>query len=318
MTEDADAEIFAHVLGTPDSTESVILPLCDAAQLDAAVIDLRRRLAADAHADLTNPLLEDIRRYRRHWFQRIDFPAHGLASTSDHSLAHIDQGGLNTLGGRLTMREASILRPWPKWAYIEPILCDMTGKTVLEIGSSNGFFSFRFAERGARAVTGVEILQQQCDAAKWAAGILGHDNVTFVNDDALLDLTIEAHDIVFMSEVFNHFPLPFFGLLRVVNLARELVILDASDILPSDEQSLHFYTGTLKKTGSLVYTHVAMTDRLLLDVISAMGIERRRVTRYRAPDGAAHALFLIDTRDRNIERQPAYLRRLMRLDFRHA
>ena len=95
------------------------------------------------------------------------------------------------------------------------------------------------------------------------------------------------------------------------------MILDASGIIPSDEQGLQLFTGTLKKTGSLVYTHVTMTDRLMLDFLGVMGIEHGRVTRYRAPNKATHTLFVIDTRGRIIERQPEYLRRLLHLDFRH-
>jgi 2-polyprenyl-3-methyl-5-hydroxy-6-metoxy-1,4-benzoquinol methylase len=318
MSENSGVDAYTHTLGIPDVTESAILPLYDDALLNAAVIDLRQRLAADAHTDLTNPFIENFRRYHGHWFQRIDFPAHGLASTSDHSLAYIDEGGLNTLNQRLTSEEASILRPWPKWTYIEPILPDMTGKTVLELGSSNGFFSFRFAERGAQAVTGVEILKEQCDAAKWAADVLDYNNVTFLNADLLLDLTIQKHDIVFLSEVHNHFLVPFFGLLRILNLARELVIFDASGIIPSDEQGLQLYTGTSQSSGNLIYTHVNMTDRLMLDFLGAMGIERGRITRYRAPNGAYHTLFVINTRGRNIERHPEYLKRFMNLAFHHA
>src|SRR4051794_5697272 len=56
--------------------------------------------------------------------------------------------------------------------------------------------------------------------------VLGHSSVEFLNTDFLLDANIPAHDVVFLSEVHNHFLFPFYGLLRVVNLAREAVIWD--------------------------------------------------------------------------------------------
>lgn len=317
MADSARFETYTHKLGTPDATDSPIRPLYAEEELDAAVVGLRQRLAADAEADLSSPFAQELHRFKGQWFQRIDYPVLQLTSTSDHRLAYIDEGGLNTLGQRLTSEEASILRPWPKWAYIEPIMPDVRGKTVLELGSSNGFFSFRFAGLGARAVTGVEILKGQCDAAIWSAGVLGHNNVRFLNTDALLDLTIPQHDIVFLSEVHNHFLVPFFGLLRIVNLAREMVIFDSSSIIPCNEHGMRLYTGTWNETGQLIYTHVEITDGLMLDFLGVIGIERRRVARYRAPGGAHHTLYVIDTRDRTTDRYPEYLKDFMNLAFRH-
>src|ERR1019366_6282182 len=96
-----------------------------------------------------------------------------------HANAHMDEGGLNTLHGRLDSRQACILRPYPKWVYIKQRVGDLHGKTVLDVGSSNGFFSFRFAEMGASKVTGIEINAKQCKTATWARRVLGHNQVRF-------------------------------------------------------------------------------------------------------------------------------------------
>lgn len=71
----------------------------------------------------------------------------------------------------------------------------------------------------------MEALEIQSASATWAANALGLDNVSFLNTDAITDREqVQPHDIVFMSEVLNHFPCPFTGMIRAVNLARELLI----------------------------------------------------------------------------------------------
>ena len=107
------------------------LPLYMPAQMDSAVRDLRTILAADetpeCRAALATPFGESLRAFAGGWFQRIEYPKHGISSTSDHGLAYIDEGSFNTLGQRLTSREACILRPMPKWRYIRPLLPQIEG-----------------------------------------------------------------------------------------------------------------------------------------------------------------------------------------------
>jgi len=321
-TEGEEFATYTHDLGMQDTTKSPILPLYSQGQLDAAIAQLRRMIEIDARpetkAALNSDIAAKIRGFAGHWFQRIDYPDHRLTSTSDHNLAHFDEGGLNTLGRRLTSEEACILRPWPKWFYIKPLLPDVAGKSVLELGSSNGFFGFRFAELGAREVTGVEILRRQFESAVWSASVLGYKNVRFINTDVLLDLTIPPHDLVFLSEVLNHFPVPFFGLIRTINLAREMVIFDTGAI-DSDEHGIKLYSGFDKRTRQLIYSSFLMTDRLIIDFLSLIGVEPSRVTRYKAPYNEYHILYKIDTRDlrvtRTSQRYPEYLEKFWNMEF---
>ena len=139
---------------------------------EAMVEQVRAALARDNSpetlAALNTELAREIESFWGYWFQRIEFPAQHISSTSNHKWACLDEGGLNTLGGRLTSDEASIMRPFPKWLYIEPVLPDLRGKSVLELGTCNGFFSFRFAEAGAASVTGVEVVERTYASAVWA------------------------------------------------------------------------------------------------------------------------------------------------------
>ncbi|MBD1914963.1 MULTISPECIES: methyltransferase domain-containing protein [Cyanophyceae] len=319
---------YTHRKGSIDTDddpfrESSVMPLFNEDFLDQAVIELRKMLAQDKSSEtqiaLTGEIAQKIESFYPHWFQRVDYPNHHLTSTSNHSIAYIDEGGLNTLGKRLTSKEASILRPWPKWYYLRPLLPELTGKSVLELGSSNGFFSFRFAELGASEVTGVEIIRSQYESAIWSASILGYQNVKFQNTDVLMDFTIPTHDIVFLSEVHNHFLFPFYGLARVVNLAKETVIFDTGAQDNSDHR-FNLSSGWTNDSKSLIYHSFTMSDGLIMDFLNLIGIPPSKVKRYKAPDDHHHILYIIDTRDIQRTREkfdyPEYLRRTIEMEIK--
>ncbi len=308
--------------GDDPFVESRVLPLYTNAQSSVMVSELRAMIARDQSPETREALGGELARGiesvpRMHWFQRIDFPEHHLSSTSDPRWVCLDEGGLNTLGQRLTSEEASRLRPWPKWLYIKPLLPDLRGKSVLEVGTANGFFSFRFAEAHAASVTGVEIVQKLHESAVWSAGVLGHQDVRFLHTDVLLDLTLPAHDVVFLSEVHNHFLVPFYGLCRLVNLARETLILDTG-ARDSPTHGVELATGWLRDPRRLLFHSFNFSDGLLLDFLNLIGVPPRSVTRYKAPS-VGHILYVIDTRGVAERRReldyPEYLRRVLELDF---
>ena len=304
-------------------TASPILPIHRDGELDQDVAELRQMLAADASpetlAALQTETARGIESFRDAWFQRIDFPAQGLTSTSDHRWAYLDEGGLNTLGGRLSGDEASILRPWPKWMYLRRIVPDVRGKSVLEIGCANGFFCFRFADLGARSVTGVEVIGRHHESAIWAARIRGTSNVQFIHGDALLDLTLPKHDVVFLSEAWNHFLSPAFGLLRVLSLARETVVLDTG-IHDVPSHQIQLSTAWRRDRKGLIYHSYLISEGLLMDMLSLMGVEPARVRRYKGPADGYHAVYVIDTRGLDEARRgidyPEYLRAALELRFK--
>lgn len=248
----------------------------------------------ETRAALQSEPAQQAKAFAGHWFQRIDFPSLAFSSTSDHATAFIDEGGINTLGKRLTSTQASILRPYPKWIYLKPRLPDVRGKSVLEVGSSNGFFSFRFAEMGAARVTGMEIVRPQHEAACWSRDVLGHTNVDLLHSDFLADTSIRKHDVVFCSEVVNHFPFPFYGIARLIALANETFIFDTGSV-DTPEQFLRLDTGWTR-TGTLVYHSFLYSDGLLLDFFNLIGVGPHRVRRYKAPRDQYHILYVVDTR----------------------
>jgi 2-polyprenyl-3-methyl-5-hydroxy-6-metoxy-1,4-benzoquinol methylase len=117
----------------------------------------------------------------------MQIPGTDYFTTSDHARHEIsDPGFLNTLGNALTVSEGFLLRPMPKWAYLKPIMPNLSGKSVLEIGCNNGFFCFEFAQ-SASEVTGAEVWEEYLTPARWMAMTKHTENVKFLHTDALLD-----------------------------------------------------------------------------------------------------------------------------------
>jgi SAM-dependent methyltransferase len=334
MFTDEDQGNYLHRSGVRDPGgsedpfhDSAVVPMFTDEQLESAVTELRCMLEEDQSVRTQEALKGEMARQIQsvaqsfpngHWFQRIDYPGHHITSTSNHEWAHIDEGGLNTLGKRLSGREASILRPWPKWLYLKNLLPDVAGKSVVEIGSSNGFFCFRFSELGAAHATGIEIKKRQYESAVWSAEVLGLDNVSFIHTDFLLDMTIPQYDVVFSSEVHNHFLFPFYGLLRMINLAKETVILDTG-VIDTKDHRLGLDSGW-DQSNQLLYHSFMLSDGLIMDFLDLIGIPPSRVKRYKAPADHYHILYVIDTTDLSQHRikfsYPDYLTKVIGLRFK--
>jgi 2-polyprenyl-3-methyl-5-hydroxy-6-metoxy-1,4-benzoquinol methylase len=293
-----------------DRDKSPKKPLFRDDELRRHLFALRQHITRDASAvvaaELKSPAVYEA--LERSWWQRLAIPGTECFTTSDRARLLVgDPGFLNTLGNTLTPEEGFILRPMPKWAYLKPIFPNVAGKTVLEIGCNNGFFCFEFAQMGAAHVTGVEIVEGFIRQARWMAAARSIKGVSFLQTDALLDLSLPQYDVVFMSEVYTHFVDPFFGILRAVNLAREAVIIDNA-ALTTPEYAIDIRAGLDPSTGRMTYHAWILSDGLMLTYLLLCGIPPERVTRYFAP-WQNHIVYVIDTRDvanyrRNNDFQP--------------
>lgn len=278
--------------------DSVSHPLFSSETLTAMLAELRAMLAREREnfnpEVLQTPIAERIDSFAGQWFQRIDFPEHGISTTSQPSWGVHDEGGVNTLGRHLTSEEACLLRPWPKWLYVKPLLPDLHGKSIMEVGSNNGFFPIRFAELGAARVTGIEVQKRKHETAVWANSVLGFQNISFRHSDFLVDLSIEPHDIIFVSEVVNHMLCPLWALTRLVSLAKELLILDTG-VFESQEHSLELSTGWTRDGKNLRFLSFHISDGLLCSYLKLLGIRSDEIVKY-VEKGAEHILYRIDTR----------------------
>jgi hypothetical protein len=95
---------------------------------------------------------------------------------------------------------------------------------------------------GARQVAGVEVYEAFAAAGRWMIAARKVQNIEILTTDALLNLGLPRHDVVFMSEVHAHFVDPFFGIIRAVNLAKETLVIDGP-ALPSANYEIDLGAG---------------------------------------------------------------------------
>lgn len=141
------------------------------------------------------------------WFHRIDF-GNGVVSPGDDN-------------SELKLRRLRI----PD---------DLSGKSFLDIGAWDGFFSFEAEKRGAERVLAT-------DSFVWEGKVPGHSKIGFLTARELLqsrveDLTIDPFDIspesvgifdvVLLSGVIYHVKNPWLVIERAASVTKELLILE--------------------------------------------------------------------------------------------
>ena len=157
----------------------------------------------------------------------------------------IDLGqGVVTQGGKSTAvlaEEASRI--------FDPI--DLAGRSVIDIGAWNGFFSFEAKRRGAKRVLAT-------DSFTWThPGFRGRETFDLARHALNLDIEAQLVDIMDLSPevgqfdaalflgVFYHLRDPIDGLLRAASVARDLLIVETHmDGLESSKRTMILYAGT--------------------------------------------------------------------------
>ncbi len=128
---------------------------------------------------------------------------------------------------------------------------DLRGKTVLDIGAWDGFFSFEAERRGAARVVAVEWYAWR-DGGRagfdLAQEALGSSVEAMQRPLEELDPDeIGTFDVVLFLGVLYHLPDPFVALIRCALLTRELLIVETLvDLLSVRRPALMFYEDTLK------------------------------------------------------------------------
>ncbi len=113
--------------------------------------------------------------------------------------------------------------PAARWALIEPYVPnDLSGKTVLDLGCSSGFFSAMLKKRGAERVVAVDIVDSAIREAKLLTKVLGTP-IEIVKQD-IYDFLKENHesfDYALFLGIFYHLRSPLFVLDQLVSRTRE-------------------------------------------------------------------------------------------------
>jgi SAM-dependent methyltransferase len=172
---------------------------------------------------------------RAPWYQRIEFPEYGLSTTDDPACLVNDPAWDNLFPG-MEPSDAPRLRPSPKFHRLRHLLPDLSGKTVLDVGCSCGYFALEFARRGAVAVTGIDVDATNVARAQFCASTLKLGNVEFATADVGEYTTV--HDIVWGASLHEHFFFPFYYFARMLCLSRELFLLETHHYIGDDGRAV--------------------------------------------------------------------------------
>lgn len=114
-------------------------------------------------------------------------------------------------------------------------LPDMTGKTVLDIGAWDGYFSFEFERRGAARVLAVDLWDEGALQAFLLAREHFNSKVEYRRLDALeLDpKLVGTFDIVFCAGLLYHLRHPLLGLERIRSVTAGQLILETASLIPA-------------------------------------------------------------------------------------
>lgn len=107
------------------------------------------------------------------------------------------------------------------------LLGDELGRmSVLDVGCNSGWFSFDLAERGARAVDGVDLRPHNIEQARYLRGYFGLDNTRFEVADAMSFDKERRWDVVLNLGVLYHVTDPLRLLQRTYELCERFAIVD--------------------------------------------------------------------------------------------
>jgi tRNA (mo5U34)-methyltransferase len=126
---------------------------------------------------------------------------------------------------------------------------DLTGMSVLDIGTWNGFYAFAAERRGARRVLAVDSFvwnlegfhaKEGFDLARWALNSRVEDFEVEVLD--LSPETVGVHDLVLFLGVLYHMRHPLLALEKVASVTgRQLILETHVDMLCHDRPVMAFY-----------------------------------------------------------------------------
>jgi tRNA (mo5U34)-methyltransferase len=192
---------------------------------------------------------------------------------------------------------------------LEPLALER--RSVLDIGSWNGYFAFEAKRLGAAAVTA-------SDSYTWRHPDL-HGRATFDLARTCLGLDIEAveidptdlpgslapHDIVLFLGVFYHLFDPIDVLGRVASLARDVLVVETHEALQQiDRPAMIFYPGRSLNNDPTNWW--APNPECLFELLSAQGFQRIFYQHHPAAStrGIYHACRSAETAAAYLRRQP--------------
>jgi tRNA (mo5U34)-methyltransferase len=116
---------------------------------------------------------------------------------------------------------------------------DLSGKSLLDIGCSEGFYSYEFESRGATKILAIDKHPDACRKFRLIQE-LRSSKIEFLESD-FYDLdraVIGRHDYVLFLAVFHHVRHPLLAIDRLYDLTREITFIEYVEALPESGEDL--------------------------------------------------------------------------------
>ena len=157
-----------------------------------------------------------------------------------------------------------------KWQRVEPLLPDLSGKCIADIGCNNGYYMFRMSQSTPKLVLGFEPSVQHYYCFKALNSMAGRSELEI---DLLgvehLNLFPECFDVLFLMGVIYHRPSPIDTLRDVHDaLAPGGTVIVESQAIPGDDSIALFPDGTYAKVPG---TYFVPTGTCLLNWMRKAG-----------------------------------------------
>jgi tRNA (mo5U34)-methyltransferase len=151
----------------------------------------------------------------------------------------------------ITTRSVHVQRRFRRRMRLLQIPEDLTGKTVLDIGAWDGFFSFEFERRGAKRVLAIDSFAWD-EKREWPRGLecfllareFFNSKVEYQRLDAH-DLSPEAigtFDLVFCAGLLYHLRHPLAALEKIRSVTAGQLILETHQLIPAVHERVPLIT----------------------------------------------------------------------------
>jgi len=159
---------------------------------------------------------------------------------------------------------------------------DVKGKTVLDVGAWDGYFSFEFERRGAKRVLAVDLGDEGALQAFELARALHKSKVEHLRLDAhnLSPDTIGTFDVVFCAGLLYHLRHPLYALERIRSVTAGQLIVETASLIPAVHEwvpQITFFPGDDDR-GTYSWTPGGFpTKQWLIDALHTVGFSRTEV-----------------------------------------
>lgn len=146
---------------------------------------------------------------------------------------------------------------------------DLSGKTILDIGCNEGFFSFDVEKRKAKKILAIDKSSVAMEKFNLIKSIF-NSKVEFQKKE-ILELNpseIGKFDIVFFLSVFHHLRYPFMVLDRIYELTRGYALMEFVEAIPERDEHLSALVRKMSKRGHL---HILPTRTFILEILNRAG-----------------------------------------------